>query len=49
MAGKTLKDLGFTEEIRRDYWAVKESVLSVQPFPWAGYFAFAGDAFRRAR
>ena len=27
MAGRTLRELGFTEEIRTDYWAVKESVF----------------------
>src|SRR5712672_1196633 len=32
MAGKTLKDLGFTEEIWPKYWAVKESV-----FPFLRY------------
>jgi carbamoyl-phosphate synthase large subunit len=32
MAGKKLKDLGFTEEIRPDYWAVKESVFPFSRF-----------------
>jgi len=32
MAGKTLKELGFTEEIHRDYWAVKESVFPFNRF-----------------
>src|SRR6185503_5715641 len=33
MAGKTLKDLGFTEEIWPKYWAVKESVFPFNRFP----------------
>ena len=32
MAGKTLKELGFTKEIRRKYWAVKESVFPFNRF-----------------
>jgi len=32
MAGKTLKQLGFTKEIRRKYWAVKESVFPFNRF-----------------
>src|SRR5712672_2613156 len=32
MAGKTLKDLGFTEEIWPKYWAVKESVFPFSRF-----------------
>ncbi len=32
MAGKTLKELGFTKEIRPDYWAVKESVFPFNRF-----------------
>ena len=32
MAGKTLKDLGFTKEIRPKYWAVKESVFPFNRF-----------------
>ena len=32
MAGKTLKELGFTEEIRPAYWAVKESVFPFNRF-----------------
>jgi carbamoyl-phosphate synthase large subunit len=32
MAGKTLKDLGFTREIRPKYWAVKESVFPFNRF-----------------
>jgi carbamoyl-phosphate synthase large subunit len=32
MAGKTLKDLGFTEEIWTKYWAVKESVFPFNRF-----------------
>ena len=32
MAGKTLKELGFTEEIRPQYWAVKESVFPFNRF-----------------
>ncbi len=32
MAGKTLKDLGFTEEIWPKYWAVKESVFPFNRF-----------------
>ena len=32
MAGKTLKELGFTEEIRPEYWAVKESVFPFSRF-----------------
>ncbi len=33
MAGKTLKELGFTEEIWTSYWAVKESVFPFNRFP----------------
>ena len=33
MAGKPLSGLGFTEEIRPDYWAVKESVFPFSRFP----------------
>jgi carbamoyl-phosphate synthase large subunit len=33
MAGKTLKDLGFTTEIWPQYWAVKESVFPFNKFP----------------
>ncbi len=32
MAGKTLKELGFTKEIRPDYWAIKESVFPFNRF-----------------
>src|SRR5580704_17513733 len=32
MAGKTLKELGFTEEIWKKYWAVKESVFPFSRF-----------------
>jgi len=32
MAGKTLKELGFTKEIRPKYWAVKESVFPFSRF-----------------
>ena len=32
MAGKTLKALGFTEEIWKSYWAVKESVFPFNRF-----------------
>jgi len=32
MAGKTLKELGFTREIRPEYWAVKESVFPFNRF-----------------
>ena len=32
MAGKTLKELGFTEEIWPQYWAVKESVFPFNKF-----------------
>ena len=32
MAGKTLKELGFTEEICTKYWAVKESVFPFNKF-----------------
>ncbi|MGD0615238.1 MAG: carbamoyl-phosphate synthase large subunit, partial [Verrucomicrobiota bacterium] len=32
MAGKTLKELGFTREIRPQYWAVKESVFPFNRF-----------------
>ncbi len=32
MAGKTLKELGFTQESRPDYWAVKESVFPFNRF-----------------
>jgi carbamoyl-phosphate synthase large subunit len=32
MAGKSLKELGFTEEIRPAYWAVKESVFPFSRF-----------------
>src|SRR5712672_1760248 len=33
MAGKSLKELGFTEEIWPKYWAVKESVFPFNRFP----------------
>jgi carbamoyl-phosphate synthase large subunit len=33
MAGKTLKELGFTAEIWPPYWAVKESVFPFNKFP----------------
>src|SRR5277367_3752392 len=33
MAGKTLKELGFTSEIWPKYWAVKESVFPFNRFP----------------
>jgi carbamoyl-phosphate synthase large subunit len=33
MAGKTLKELGFTAEIWPQYWAVKESVFPFNKFP----------------
>jgi carbamoyl-phosphate synthase large subunit len=32
MAGKTLKELGFTSAIRQEYWAVKESVFPFNRF-----------------
>ena len=32
MAGKTLKELGFTREIRPEYWAIKESVFPFNRF-----------------
>src|SRR5205085_1861951 len=32
MAGKTLKEVGFTEEIWTKYWAVKESVFPFNRF-----------------
>jgi carbamoyl-phosphate synthase large subunit len=32
MAGKTLKELGFTKELRPKYWAVKESVFPFNRF-----------------
>ena len=32
MAGKTLKELGFTEEVWKEYWAVKESVFPFNKF-----------------
>ncbi len=32
MAGKTLKELGFTKEVRPKYWAVKESVFPFNRF-----------------
>jgi len=32
MAGRNLKELGFTEEIRPNYWAVKESVFPFNRF-----------------
>jgi carbamoyl-phosphate synthase large subunit len=35
MAGKTLVELGFTEEIIPDFWAVKESVFPFVRFPGA--------------
>ncbi|MBN2068558.1 MAG: carbamoyl-phosphate synthase large subunit [Opitutales bacterium] len=35
MAGAKLKDLGFTEEIMPEYWAVKESVFPFVRFPGA--------------
>ncbi len=33
MAGKTLKELGFTQELWPKYWAVKESVFPFNKFP----------------
>jgi len=33
MIGQTLKELGFTEEIKPGYWAVKESVFPFNRFP----------------
>jgi carbamoyl-phosphate synthase large subunit len=33
MAGKSLRELGFTAEIRPAYWAVKESVFPFNKFP----------------
>ena len=33
MAGKTLRELGFTEEVWPKYWAVKESVFPFNKFP----------------
>ena len=47
MAGKTLKELGFTEEIWTKYWAVKESVFPFNRFHGPGHFALAGNAFHR--
>ena len=47
MAGKTLKELKFTEEIWTKYWAVKESVFPFNRFHWPGHFALAGNAFDR--
>ena len=35
MAGKTLEELGFTEEIIPEFWAVKESVFPFVRFPGA--------------
>jgi len=35
MAGETLKEIGFTQEIIPDYWAVKESVFPFVRFPGA--------------
>jgi carbamoyl-phosphate synthase large subunit len=35
MAGETLKDIGFTEEIIPEFWAVKESVFPFVRFPGA--------------
>lgn len=35
MAGETLEDLGFTEEIIPEFWAVKESVFPFVRFPGA--------------
>jgi carbamoyl-phosphate synthase large subunit len=35
MAGKTLEELGFTEEIIPEFWAVKESVFPFARFPGA--------------
>jgi carbamoyl-phosphate synthase large subunit len=32
MAGKSLKELGFTKEIRPEYWAIKESVFPFNRF-----------------
>jgi len=32
MAGKNLKELGFTKEIRPEYWAIKESVFPFSRF-----------------
>ena len=47
MAGKTLKELNFTEEIWTKYWAVKESVFPFNKIRRPGHFAFAGNAFHR--
>ena len=47
MAGKTLKELGFTQEIWPSYWAVKESVFPVQPLSRPGHPALARDALHR--
>jgi carbamoyl-phosphate synthase large subunit len=46
MAGKTLKELNFTEEIWPKYWAVKESVFPFNRFR-PGHFALAGNALHR--
>jgi len=35
MIGEKLSDIGFTEEIKPDYWAVKESVFPFARFPGA--------------
>lgn len=35
MAGETLEDIGFTEEIHPNFWAVKESVFPFVRFPGA--------------
>jgi hypothetical protein len=47
MAGKTLKELGFTEEIWPKYWAVKESVFPFNKLSRPGHFALAGNALDR--
>jgi carbamoyl-phosphate synthase large subunit len=35
MAGETLEEIGFTEEVRLNFWAVKESVFPFVRFPGA--------------
>jgi deoxyribodipyrimidine photo-lyase len=47
MAGRTLKELGFTSEIWPHYWAVKESVFPFNRFHGQDILALARNAFDR--
>ena len=43
MAGKTLRELGFTKEIVPETFLGERSGLPIPPLPGAGYFARAGN------